>query len=156
MSSQTLQGTQDLTSGPSTSLPAEGINAGLIRRWLPGGDTGTPLTQSAGELSAMLDESSRMLAGDEAVQARAISACLRQSDACPSRCRRHASPPMGMITPAYVAAEFGLPADTVRGWIRRGLVSSVRFGRNGKFIALAPTAISQLRYEVSAEAREGH
>lgn len=54
-------------------------------------------------------------------------------------------PPNGLITSASVAEQLGLPVDAVRGWVRRGRVSSVRFGSRGKLIGPAPPAISQLR-----------
>lgn len=52
-----------------------------------------------------------------------------------------------LLTPTAVAQTLGLPADTVRGWVRRGLVASVRFGDGGTRIGLEPRVIDQLRRE---------
>jgi predicted site-specific integrase-resolvase len=53
-----------------------------------------------------------------------------------------------LLTPADVAETIGVPVRTIRAWVRRGLVDSVRIGIGGQRIGLDPSVIDQLRYEV--------
>ena len=50
-----------------------------------------------------------------------------------------------MLTPRDLAREFDLPVNTIRRWVRRGLVPSLRYGRGGRRVALWPSAVDELR-----------
>jgi excisionase family DNA binding protein len=52
-----------------------------------------------------------------------------------------------LLTPADVAEQIGMHADTIRRYARRGLIPSVRLGASGRRIGLDPSVIDQVRYE---------